>query len=319
MVAPRRFGKTSLLRRLDAELAETVTTIFVDLYQLRSWADLAARLDDGLSKVTTEHRAILEQIAAGFEINLGFVKASLTGRKRDDGDLTADRLLDVVITMAQRTPTLLILDEFSSIVRVDGAAGLLRTKLQQHFDEVGLIFAGSEPSTMRMLFSDTDQPFYAQADLLNLGGLDRHVVQEVVSNGFAGRPPRGLAAKILQVAGGHPQRTMQLADAAWRLRNDIDDDDELWELALGDVRDATADGFELRFAELSSADQAVLRLVASDSPLFGNTAALLGLSASSADRARKSLVGSGQLDTDEDGLSVVDPFFGDWIRTRFSL
>ncbi len=50
-------------------------------------------------------------------------------------------------------------DEFSSISRIDGAAGLLRTKLQRHFQTIGLLFAGSEPSTMRMLFEAADQPY----------------------------------------------------------------------------------------------------------------------------------------------------------------
>lgn len=79
--------------------------------------------------------------------------------------MTADRLLDVLVDHGASTPTVVFFDEFSSIRRVEGAAGLLRTKLQHHFQHIGLVFAGSEPSMMRMLFEDIDQPFYAQADL----------------------------------------------------------------------------------------------------------------------------------------------------------
>lgn len=315
LIAPRRFGKTSVLRRVGAELAPTSTVIDVDLYELRSWTDLAARLDDGLARVGAESRRHLDEIAAGLELNLGIVKASLTGRSRSDPDLVVDRLLDVIVTHARRTPTTLVVDEFSSIGRLDGAAGLLRTKFQHHFAQMGLIFAGSAPSTMRMLFSGADQPFYAQADLVTLPGLDQATVAHVIDLGFVQRPPSGLAARISGFARGHPQRTMQLADAAWRVR-DADDHAQIWESALAAVRIATADGFEVRFSSLPTADQAVLRLVADGEPLHGRAAEALAVSSSSADRSRRSLTDDGQI-ADEKGLVVVDPLFGDWLRHRF--
>lgn len=315
LIAPRRFGKTSVLRRVAAELEPTSTVIDIDLYELRSWADLAARLDDGLTRSRADARRRLDEIAAGLELNLGVVKASLTGRSAGAPDIVVDRLLDVIVTHARRTPTTLIIDEFSSIGRLDGAAGLLRTKFQHHYTTMGLIFAGSAPSTMRMLFSNMDQPFYAQADLVTLPALDQATVTHVIDRGFAGRPPSGLGAHISGFARGHPQRTMQLADAAWRVR-DASDDAQVWEAALATVRTATADGFEVRFSTLSTADQAVLRLVADGEPLHGRAAEALALSSSSADRSRRSLTNDGQI-ADESGLVVVDPLFADWLQRRF--
>lgn len=319
LVAPRRFGKTSVLGRAEAQLGETVTVVRVDLYELRSWADFAARLDDALAAVPAPRRRGLDRVAAGLEINLGVVKATLARPDRPDADTTADRLLDVLVAHAASQPTVVIFDEFSSITRVDGAAGLLRTKLQHHYQHIGLVFAGSEPSTMRMLFTGPDQPFYAQADLLEVPALDLMALTDIVDAGFEGEPPPGLAGRIHAFTGGHPQRSMQLADAAWTAVRDGVGGAAVWEASLERSRAATADSHETRFAGMSTADQAVMRLAATDGALFGRNAELLSLSRSSAQHARQRLLDRGQVAEADGRLVVVDPLYADWIRTRFPL
>jgi hypothetical protein len=319
LVAPRRYGKTSVLGCVAARLDETVTVVRVDLYELRSWADLAVRLDDAMAAVPGARRGGLDRVAAGLEVNLGVVKASLTRPGHPEPDTTADRLLDVLVTHARSHPTVVVFDEFSSIDRIDGGAGLLRTKLQHHYRQIGLLFAGSEPSTMRMLFTDTDQPFYAQADLVDVAPLSLESLVEIVDDGFGGSPPPALAGRIHAFTAGHPQRSMQLADAAWTAARDGVTDDAVWPIALERTRVATADGHEIRFAGLQPADQAVMRLAATTGAIFGRDAALLSLSRSSAQLARKRLLERGQVTDAGDRLVVVDPLYGDWIRHRFPL
>lgn len=319
VVAPRRFGKTSLLGRVAAELDATATVVRLDLYELRSWADLAVRLDDAMVSLPTQRRRLLDRIAAGLEVNLGVVKATLERPDRPAADITADRLLDVLVALARREPVVLICDEFSSIVRVDGAAGLLRTKLQHEYQHVGLLFAGSEPSTMRMLFTSPEQPFYAQADLVDVPALDLAALTDIIDAGFDGAPPASLAARIYSFGRGHPHRSMQLADAAWQALRDGTPHGEAWEEALARCRATTADGHETRFSSLTPADQAAMRLAASSGALFGKRAELLSLSPSSAQRSRTRLVEAGQIIATADGVQVIDPLYADWIRHRFPL
>ena len=320
LVAPRRFGKTSVLGRVGAELSDTTTVISVDLYELRSWADLAARLDAALDGVVGDARNRLDRIAASLEISLGVVKARFSRSDRPPGDTTADRLLDLVVAHGVETPTILVFDEFSSIVRVDGAAGLIRTKLQHHFSSIGLLFAGSEPSTMRMLFADVDQPFYAQADLVDLPGLDRGLVADLIVQGFEGSPPAGLSSRLFEFTDGHPQRAMQIADAAWRLVQDGTRHEHVWVDALDAVRASTDSGFELRFSGLATAEQAVMRLAATDGVLYGRDAELLSLSAASADGAKRALIDRGQVQSTTGArVGVIDPLFRDWLTRRFPL
>jgi hypothetical protein len=319
LVAPRRFGKTSVLGAVADRIAEQATVIRVDLYELRSWVDFAARLADALAGVEGSGRSRLDHLAAGLEINLGVLKANVVRMPKDGADMTVDQLLDLMIAHADRHPTAVFFDEFSSIVRVDGAAGLLRTKLQHHLQDLGLVFAGSEPSTMRMLFTEVDQPFYAQADLVEVPPLSLAALTEIVERGFDGHPPTGLAANIHGFTHGHPQRSMQLADAAWAAPDDDVDGLDAWSSALERCRAATADGHEIRFAGLSPADQAVMRLAANGGALFGAGAERLDLSRSSAQLGRRRLIDRGQLVRNDSGVAIVDPLYADWIRHRFPL
>jgi len=314
LIAPRRYGKTSILGRVAAELADTTTVVAIDLYELRSWVDLATRLDDALAHVHGPARRALDRLAASVQIDLGVVKATLAAKNPPPADVLASTLVDVLVDHARRTPTLIVLDEFSSIDGVTGAAGMLRTKLQHHYREIGLLFAGSRPSTMRLLFSDAGQPFYAQADLLDVPPLGLVALTDIIATGFDGRPPDGLAAAIFSLTHGHPQRSMQLADAAWTAAQADVDDAQVWEIALDRCRRSTATEHEARFADLATAEQAVLRLAAMGEPLYGAAAKRLSLAAPSARNASKKLVDLGLVHTDG---TVVDPLFDDWIRTRF--
>ena len=66
---------------------------------------------------------------------------------------------------------MVVFDEFSGLANAEGATAILRTALQHHYRDMGIVFAGSDASTMRLLFEDRTQPFFAQADLVEIGPL----------------------------------------------------------------------------------------------------------------------------------------------------
>lgn len=323
LLGPRRFGKTSVLRRVAAELSE-VTTVWVDLYEVTSIADVAVRFDDALGASTGDFATEARNFAASISINLGLVKVDLTGapRNRPDPTLTFHGLLDVLVRTASRHSTLLVIDEFSSIGRVDGAAGALRTSLQHNYDELGIVFAGSQPSMMRALFTTRAEPFYGQADIVQIEPLSPADVENIVARGFAetDRDAGRVAGHITSIATGHPQRTMQLADACWRQTQpgataELDE----WTAGLGDVRRAVGDGMERLYSNFNKSERGVLRALARSGTIYGADAEFLALSKGAATHARDSLLDSGDLAETESGLVVVDPMLSDWLRLRFPI
>ena len=323
LLGPRRFGKTSVLRRLAADLAE-VTTVWVDLYEVTSLADVAVRFDDALGATTGDFVLDARTLATTASVNLGMLKVELNkpSRARPDPSMAFPAIVDVLVQTAQRHPTLLVVDEFSSIAKVDSAAGMLRTSLQNHYTESGIVFAGSAPSMMRALFTTRAEPFYAQADIVEIGPLSAEAVERIVASGFraTGRRAGHLAGLIYDFTGGHPQRTMQLADACWRhtAPGRTPGPDE-WAAALEDVRNAAAAGMERLYSQFEAGERAVLRTVARTGSVYGTGAALLDLSKGTATHARDKLLDTGDLARSDEGLVVVDPLFADWIRRRFPI
>jgi len=228
-------------------------------------------------------------------------------------------LLDVLVDAATSSPTALIIDEFSGLAQVDDAAGILRTKLQHHVQDVGLLFAGSEPSVMTAMFTDRAQPFYAQADLVTIEPLSRSDLDMIVANGFTttGRDPAGLAPLIHSLTHGHPYRAMQLADAAWQLTDPgMAPQPDRWAKTLEAVQRSTHSGLETLFGSFSGPEKVVLRARASERPLFGASLELYGVSSGSMTAARDRLIDDGTLTKD---LELVDPLLADWIRRIFPL
>ncbi len=325
LLGPRRYGKTSLLRRVAQDLAPATETVWVDLYGSTSTADLAAAFDRGMAATQGRLRRVLGSIAGTFSLDLGVVGVELTKGRRDRPDpaMLLRSLLQVLVRSAQRHDLLLVLDEFSSIAAVDGAAAILRTELQHHYQDLGIVFAGSQPSTMRTLFSDQAEPFFAQADLVEIGPLSRTAVAEIVERGFAqtGRDPDGITSLLVAMAAGHPQRAMQLADGLWWATGPKGvASDVTWEAALAGVRSSVDAGSDRLFDLLPVGHQKTLRVVAAGGSVYGAAAEVLDLASGTARGAVEALLGSGYLvRDDEERLQIVDPLLADWIRRRLPM
>jgi uncharacterized protein len=325
LLGPRRYGKTSVLRRVCADLAQVgPETVWIDLYELTSVADLAGAIDQGLSRVQGRLRRAIDSFAGALSIRLGFVGVELSKGRRDRPDpaLTVRSLLDVLVRTAEKHPLIVVFDEFSGIANVDKGAAMLRTQLQHHYRKLGIVFAGSQPSTMRMLFTDQAQPFFAQADLVEIGPLSDYAVTVIVQDGFEAsrRSTGGTTSWLVRTAEGHPQRAMQLADALWRYTPEGGTADEsTWVEALDDVRANVASGMERLYALLPVGHQKTLRAIAADGRVYGRTAEVLELSPGTAAAAVDSLVGGGHVTKAQARLVIIDPLFADWIRRRFPL
>jgi hypothetical protein len=324
LLGPRRYGKTSVLRRVTADMGKTGTsTVWVDLYGMSSMADLAGAFDAGLANVTGKVRPTLRAIAGTLSIRLGVVGIELAKgrRERPDPVLVLRSLLRVLVEAAQRHDLVLVLDEFSSIAGVENAAAVLRTELQHHFQELAIIFAGSQPSTMRLLFADQAQPFFAQADLVEIEPLTDDAVGRIVDRGFRRTKRRADAVigHLVAMAEGHPQRAMQLASALWQLTPPGGIATlATWEEALANARSEVDSGSDRLFELLPVGHQKTLRVVAGGGSAFGAAAEALELPTGTARAAIDALLGSGYLLRDDAGrLRIVDPMLADWIRRRF--
>lgn len=321
VIAPRRYGKTSLLRRATwlLDQVEPSETVWVDLYGLSSVSDFAVRLDRALGASTGPIRETLDRVAAGLSLHLGAISIELRRAQRAAPDpvASAHALLETLVRTAERHPLVLVVDEVADAVGVGNVLELMRTHLQEAYRDMGLAFAGSRPTMMTRLFADADQPFYSQAQRFDLGPLSPEAIIDVVHRGFrsTGRGAGAVAAAIAGFGSGHPQRSMELADAAWWLTEPGHDATQgTWEEALLRVRQRSAPSLRELFGVLPASHQGVLRAVArTGAPFAAAEGRFHDLSKSSITAARDALVDAGHIIVTPAGTALVDPLLADWI------
>jgi hypothetical protein len=329
VVAPRRFGKTSLVDRalaLADDVDPTPWQVSVDLFGLSSAFDLAVRLERAMGRIGGGHARRIADRLAGSELGLSLapgvgIKTKLGVRNAPDPIQALHQLLSSLTDAAEaHGGGVLFLDEFQDLARVEGLDAVLRSHLQRARD-VAVLFAGSQPSLMRSLFTDRARAFYAQAELFELGPLSPTAARQVVIGGFdsTGRDGMLIADRVVAVTGGHPQRLMLLADMVWETTVEgASAGDAEFAAGLEAARAATAPEFEAVWRRLPEGSRDVLRSVVR----FGSPAAragerFLNLTAGSAATAARTLVADSVLIRDGTGgrtrWGFVDPFFADWV------
>jgi uncharacterized protein len=326
--APRRYGKTSLLRRVgrDAERAG-FNYVEVDFYGLLSFADVAARLERGYRDLRTPARraadAAMRALRPRVSVGAGPLKVEagpLTGAPLTDSNLLIG-LLDLPLELFERTGTrtLVAFDEFQSLLAVDSRIdGLFRSRIQHHGDAASYIFAGSHPGMMEQLFGGYERPFYGQAKPMRLEPLTDSDLVEYIGARFEAGQRNAMPAMdaLLDLAKGHPQRAMLLAHALWdQTPRGEAATPERWQAALTAVFTEYAEALQASWESLEKKERAVLAAVALDQgPLFGErTLERFNLSKGGAQHARDALVRAGHLHKSGSQLQLVDPLLAEWI------
>ncbi|MGH3050933.1 MAG: hypothetical protein ACRDLK_12325, partial [Gaiellaceae bacterium] len=226
LYAPRKYGKTSLLRRVlrDADRNEGMIPIMVDLYGVLSIADVAIRFERAYARqLKGKLRARIEEFlqSTGLGLSLGAlgVSAKLQLDPRTDPLPALHALLDLPLRLEADGGfrALIVLDEFQDITKVREMDAVLRSHIQLQGEVASFVFAGSEPGLMRELFERRERPLYGQAVPLRLERLADADIAAYVAERFreAGRSVGEALNPLLTAAQGHPQRAMLLAHRVW--------------------------------------------------------------------------------------------------------
>ncbi|MFZ5848653.1 MAG: hypothetical protein ACOYX5_14860 [Actinomycetota bacterium] len=348
LAGPRRFGKTSLLLAHAAGLAGAGwRTVHVDMYGVTSLGELCVRIASSYARIGDGRlRAHLDSLGARLGLSLTPAGPGITlgPRQRvpapEATQAAAAELLDLPLTLFERDeiPTLVVFDEFQDILAAGPSIdGLLRSHVQYHGDAAVYVYAGSQPSMMRKLFSDRERPLYGQAEPIDLGPLplDEVIVELAERFEQLDEDPAGALVPLMTTAAGHPQRTMLLAHllhrelAARQLgASTLPEGGEVEGVALADavVRRALATTHEAHQAvwdQLSTGKKAVLvALAEGDSPTGTTTSRRLETSRATLQSALRELAREGQHVTRDEGPAgpgpwrYVDPLLAIWVRHR---
>jgi hypothetical protein len=324
--APRRYGKTSLLRRVG-ESAERagMNYVEVDFYGVISEVDVAERLERGYRRLRSPAKrlanAAIRALRPAVSVGGGPVKVESRPRVEHQTSRLVSGLLDLPVGLFERTSarTLVAFDEFQALLAVGpGIDGLFRSHIQRHGDAAGYIFAGSHPGLMAELFGDHERPFFGQARPLKLDPLADADIADFVGERFeTTRRDVGTALDpLLDLAAGHPQRAMLLAHNLWEQTPSGEEaGPDHWEAALSTVFAEQDEALRATWDALETKEQAVFAaLVGGGAGLFAEqTLIRFNLSKSSARYARDSLARRGHIHQVDGIWRPVDPLLARWV------
>jgi len=329
LYAPRKYGKTSLLKRAlrDGEAQEGLIPVLVDLYRVNSVADVTIRFERAYAKhlkgsIRAKVEELLQRTGLGLSLGAYGISAKIQIDPKAEPLAALHALLDLPTKLEQSGGyrAFIALDEFQDVNKIEDLDGLLRSHIQHHGEVASYVFAGSEPGLMKQLFENKERPLYGAAVPMRLGRLEDGDIAEYVADRFA-LTKRGVGealAPLLETAQGHPQRVIMLAHHLWEVVPPGETATlEHWERAHA----ANATELEPEFDAIwrgyqSAVTQKTLRsLVAGDGSVY-RTSILrrLDLEKSAAAGALQRLLESADVeDAGARKYRVVDPLYEAWI------
>lgn len=329
LYAPRKYGKTSLLRRVlrDGEREEGLIPILVDLYGVLSIADVAIRFERAYARqLKGKMRARVEEFLQGTGLGLSLGALGISARlqidPRTDPLPALHALLDLPLRLEEGGGfrALIVLDEFQDITKVKEMDALLRSHIQFQGEVASFIFAGSEPGLMRELFEDRERPLYGQAVPMRLERLaDADIAGYVISRfRETGRSVGDTLNPLIAAAQGHPQRAMLLAHRLWETV-EADGTATLadWTSTHAGALAELQPEFDANWRRLSTNEQKALRAIVAGqgSPFQRRVLEQLEIPKSTARAALGSLRANATVEQRGENYVVVDPLFAEWIAS----
>jgi hypothetical protein len=328
LYAPRKYGKTSLLRRVlrDAEREEGMVPILVDLYGALSLADVAVRLERAYARqLKGGLRARVDEFLQGMGLGLSLsamgIGARLQLQPKADPLPALHALLDLPLRLEEGggRRALIVLDEFQDVARIGELDAILRSHVQLQGEVASYVFAGSEPGLMKQLFEERDRPLYGQAVPVRLGRLADADIAAYVADRFrgTGREIGDALGPLLETAEGHPQRAMLLAHRVWEgVAPGERATAAQWRHALETALLELEPELDARWRRLTTTEQKTVRavLAGEGSPYRKAVLERLELGKASAQQALRNLSARAEVESRENGYALVDPLFAVWVE-----
>src|SRR5919112_5820603 len=232
--APRRFGKTSLVDRVQQRLVrEKVLVAQVNLMRTPTKEKLAEKLAaavyEDIAGPLTRAKDFAGRVFGGLRIvptmtvdpNSGALSFGFGATHAPaDVDATLERLFELVAQVAaeRERRALLVLDEFQEVIALDPhLPKLLRSVLQEQPD-VAHFYLGSRRHMMERIFNDANEPFWRSAKQLELGVIPRGPFGTFIAERFGAtnrRVESAVVERVLSITGGHPYATQELCYFLW--------------------------------------------------------------------------------------------------------
>lgn len=219
LYSPRRYGKTSLVRRVQGHLeSDGAITAYCDLFGVSSIEDTAGRIARSIYTITRKDEHLFQKairFLTSFRPVLspspeGGISVSVQPAYRSESWELLDTTMEALGKFLQEVPNLVhvVLDEFQEITEIGDSLrieGRLRHYIQSM--QCGFVFVGSRRRILLEMFNNRKRPFFQSTINYELGTLPREELLDFMVSGFEGAGKtlsRDLGEQVCDLFGQHP-------------------------------------------------------------------------------------------------------------------
>ncbi|MGH2862306.1 MAG: AAA family ATPase [Solirubrobacteraceae bacterium] len=234
--APRRYGKSSLVLRAAQEaLRQKALVGYCDLMKIPTkerfaaalaktiYADIASPIGQAFEQAVELFRNLRVRPTMEVDPADGTLRFSFqAGRRRSDIDETIERLLELFGELAaeRKRRVVIIFDEFQEVISLDPQFPNLMRAVFQTQPEVSHVYLGSKRHILERIFNDKNEPFWRSAKQLEIGMIQPSAFAPFLRDRFTASGKtiaQDALQRLLEVSGGHPYGTQELAYFVWEL------------------------------------------------------------------------------------------------------
>lgn len=332
LIAPRRFGKTSLVLNAAEKLEEMgFTCIYFDFMPIFSKESFI----EGYAKTIMAKQGSIEKGIKSFVQFVKGLRPKLTFDTAGKPEFSIDvieriideRMLGEIIDLPERLASprkkfVVIIDEFQEIIKLNGEnfENLFRSKIQHH-KNVSYLFLGSKTHLINDMFSNKQRAFYNSGMLMKIGPLPLEESVNFLIERFAAsriKINRETALFIIERAGNIPYYIQLLSAEIWQsvIEAKKEVNQVIAEECAGKIVDLKKDFYMELFGRQSKYQKKLLKALTShgENIFSAEYAKKYRLStASSTQKAIASLIEEGIVEKEEGRYYINDPFFRDFI------
>lgn len=337
LISPRRWGKTSLLRRVTDELSRTEKNIricHIDIFDLRNEHQFYVALANGVLQAASsrweEFVKDAKQFLAALVPTITFSPDMQTGLSFGVGweeiERNPEEILDLAERVAERKKIRLIvcIDEFQSLASFADPLAFqkkLRSRWQNH-QHVTYCLYGSKRHMLLDVFTNSSMPFYKFGELIYLKKIETEEWIPFIRRRFndTGKEISAEDARLIaQLADNHSYYVQQLAQQSW-FRTGRKCNREIILSAREDIVGQLGLLFANITERFSASQMGLLRAILAGEKQLSAQQTLqqyrLGTSANVV-RVKRGLIESEVLDDSSGELTFLDPMFRYWLESIF--
>lgn len=333
LFSPRRYGKTSLIRKLQSDLSDKgFFTVYVDFFMATSENEIARRISQSIYSVLHERASLLDK-------GIRFLKTFKTFRpvfkpSPESGvsfsvepvslvmpgiDLIDNVMEELGVFIRRESINAhIVFDEFQEICELKNSPieGTLRRHIQEQ--QASFFFVGSRRRILLDMFTRKNRPFYQSAIMYPLRSLpDKELVSFLVNRFKEGGKSCTIriAEKISEKVSQYPYYAQALAYNIFEISEDIVSEDDI-QTGFNNMMASERYGYEAVVQGLTGPQIALLKALAVDPVSKILSTEYMNrhrLSAGGIQYARNKLEKLDLIEKHNNVWKIVDPVFCCWL------